>query len=93
MIDRSLYLPKAWIEDRQRCEKAGVPNGTEFYTKPQLARQMLQRAFQARLPIKWVTGDSVYGSDSRLRRWLENEQQAYVLAVSAKESVSIGWNT
>ncbi|MFC4544737.1 IS701 family transposase, partial [Paenactinomyces guangxiensis] len=47
----------------------------------------------ARLPIKWVTGDSVYGSDSRLRRWLENEQQAYVLAVSAKESVSIGWNT
>jgi hypothetical protein len=40
-----------------------------------------------------VTGDSVYGSDSRLRRCLVNEQQAYVLAVSAKESVSIGWNT
>jgi SRSO17 transposase len=93
LIDRSLYLPKAWIEDPQRCEKAGVPNDTEFYTKPQLARQMLQRAFQARLPIKWVTGDSVYGSDSRLRRWLESEQHAYVLAVSAKESVSIGWNT
>jgi SRSO17 transposase len=41
LIDRSLYLPKAWIEDPQRCEKAGVPNDTEFYTKPQLARQML----------------------------------------------------
>jgi SRSO17 transposase len=92
-IDRRLYLPKSWVEDPQRCQKAGVPSEVGFYTKPQLARQMLQHAFQARLPIKWVTADSVYGSDRRLRMWLEKEKQAYVLAVSAQESVCIGWET
>jgi SRSO17 transposase len=92
-IDRSLYLPKSWTEDRKRCQKAGVPDEVEFATKPQLARQMLHRAFQARLPIQWVTADSVYGSDRRLRMWLENKKQPYVLAVTAKESVCIGWKT
>lgn len=24
-IDRELYLPKSWTSDRQRCERAGVP--------------------------------------------------------------------
>jgi SRSO17 transposase len=90
-IDRKLYLPKSWAEDPHRCQKAGVPAEVGFCTKPQLARQMLQRAFQARLPIKWVTADSVYGSDRRLRMWLENRKQAYVLAVSAQESICIGW--
>ena len=66
---------------------------TGFATKPQLARQMLQHAFQAGLPVQWVTGDMVYGSDRRLRLWLEEQRQAYVLAVSAKESVCIGWKT
>jgi SRSO17 transposase len=92
-IDRSLYLPKSWTEDRQRCQKAGVPTHVGFATKPQLARQMLQRAFRARLPIKWITADCVYGSDRRLRMWLETERQAYVMAVSAQESVCIGWET
>jgi SRSO17 transposase len=54
---------------------------------------MLQCAFQARLPIKLVTADSVYVSNRRLRMWLEKEKQAYVLGVSAQESVCIGWET
>jgi len=32
-------------------------------------------------------GDSVYGDDRALRLWLEECKQAYVLAVSGKESV------
>ena len=39
----------------------------------------------------WVTGDSVYGDDRRLRTWLESHERAYVLAVSGKESVWLGW--
>ena len=93
LIDRRLYLPKSWTEDPPRCRKAGIPKETGFATKPQLARQMLQHAFQAGLPVQWVTGDTVYGSDRRLRLWLEEQRQAYVLAVSAKESVCIGWKT
>jgi SRSO17 transposase len=65
----------------------------DFAPNPQLARQMLQCAFQACLPIKLVTADSVYVSNHRLRMWLEKEKHAYALGVSAQESVCIGWET
>jgi Transposase len=45
------------------------------------------RAQQAR--AAWVTADSVYGDDRRLRIWLEAQEQAYVLAVSGKEYVNV----
>ncbi|SAL66932.1 hypothetical protein AWB65_06413 [Caballeronia humi] len=39
-IDRELYMPKAWTDDRVRCEAAGIPGSVEFATKPRLARSM-----------------------------------------------------
>ena len=47
LIDRELYLPKAWCEDRPRCIEARIPETKEFATKPAIAREMLQRAIQA----------------------------------------------
>lgn len=91
LFDRALYLPKEWTQDRARCTRAGIPMPPPFATKPALARAMLERAFQAGLPAAWVTGDSVYGDDRRLRVWLEEEERAYVLAVSGKEYVWQGW--
>jgi len=87
LLDRALYLPKAWTDDSARCAHAGVPAEQLFATKPQLARQLLQRAFEAGVPAAWVTGDSVYGDDRRLRVWLEEQDHAYVMAVSGKEYV------
>ena len=84
LIDRELYLPKEWIDDRARCRKAGIPDERVFATKPVLARQMLERAFEAGVMLAWVTGDSVYGDDRALRGVLEERKQAYVLAVSGK---------
>jgi SRSO17 transposase len=90
LLDRELYLPKEWTDDRERCRQAGIPADRPFATKPQLARQLLARAVAAGVPAKWVTGDSVYGDDRRLRLWLEALPQAYVLAVSGKEYVWLG---
>jgi SRSO17 transposase len=90
LLDRELYLPKAWTDDRERCRQAGIPEDRRFMTKPQLARQLLARAFTAGVPAKWVTGDSVYGDDRQLRGWLDARPQAYVLAVSGKEYVWLG---
>jgi SRSO17 transposase len=91
LLDRELYVPKEWTADRARCRQAGIPDERGLATKPQLACQLLARAFAAGLPAKWVTGDSVYGDDRRLRMWLEARPQAYVLAVSGKEYVWLGW--
>ncbi len=43
------------------------------------------------MPVRWITGDSIYGDDRRLRIWLEEQECAYVLGVSGKEYVWIGW--
>src|SRR5262249_43458223 len=55
--------------------------------KPQLAQQMLKRAFDAGIPGAWVTGESVYGDNRSLRLGLEAHDHAHVLAVSGKEYV------
>ena len=59
LLDRERYRPKEWTNDPERCQGAGMPARRPFATKPQLARQMLQRAFDAGVPTAWVTGDSV----------------------------------
>jgi SRSO17 transposase len=87
LVDRERYLPQEWTNARERCRQAGSPENRGFATKPQLARQMLARAFAASVPAKWVTGDCVYGDNRGLRGWLEARPQAYVLAVSGKEYV------
>jgi SRSO17 transposase len=85
VIDRELYLPQGWIDDPARCRAAGVPDQVGFATKPELARQMLDRALEAGVPAGWVTADEVYGGDPALRGWLETRQLPYVLAVKCTE--------
>src|SRR5512141_2158284 len=87
LIDRELYLPKEWSDDRERCRRAGIPDEQAFATKPALALQMLQRTFEAGITLAWVTGDSIYGDDRALRQWLESHHHPYVLAVSGKEAL------
>ena len=46
---------------------------------------MITRAVAAGVPFAWVTGDTVYGNDRKLRRWLEEQGRPYVLAVKSNE--------
>lgn len=85
LIDRELYLPKEWTDDRERCTAAAVPGAVAFATKPQLAQRMIERALTAGVPVSWVLGDEVYGNDRRLRIWLEQHERPHVLAVKATE--------
>jgi SRSO17 transposase len=82
LIDRELYLPESWVADPGRCAAAGIPEGTAFATKPELALRMIGRALDAGTPAGWVTGDEVYGADPGLRAGLEDRQVGYVLAVA-----------
>ena len=49
-LDRALSLPRSWTEDAERRQDAGVPETVAFATKPMLARQMLERAFDSGVP-------------------------------------------
>jgi len=85
LVDRELYLPQEWAEDRERRSEAGIPETVEFATKPELARRMIGRALDAGVAAAWVAADEVYGHDSKLRRFLEGRQMAYVLAVASDQ--------
>lgn len=89
-VDRELYLPREWAEDRDRRAEAGVPAEVEFATKPQLAKRMFERVFAAGIRPAWVTGDEVYGSDRALRTYLEGRRQSFVLGVRGNEYVLVG---
>jgi SRSO17 transposase len=87
LIDRELYIPKKWAEDRERCRAAGIADGVRFATKPELAEAMVSRAVKAGVPFKWVTGDEAYGGNPGLREFLEGEEIPYVLAVACNAMI------
>jgi len=89
LLDRELYLPKSWTQERARCREADVPASVGFATKPELAARMLWRSLDAGVRAAWVTGDTVYGSHRPLRAGLEARQQAYALAVTCQEHVEV----
>ena len=59
LLDRELYVPKAWADDAPRRKEAGVPAAIGFATKLVLARQMIDRALAAGVPARWVTADEI----------------------------------
>jgi len=85
LIDRELYLPASWTNDRERCEEAGVGVEVEFATKPVLAQRMLARVLDAGVEVGWFTADEAYGDNPGLREWLENNDLNYVMAVSCDQ--------
>ena len=87
MLDRELYLPQVWADDWERRREAGVPEDAVFRTKPQLAQLMLERALESGVPFTWFTGDEVYGSDRKLRLWLESEEIPHVMAIKSNEKL------
>nr|WP_198141555.1 IS701 family transposase [Micromonospora sp. ATCC 39149]QLK01739.1 IS701 family transposase [Micromonospora carbonacea]QLK01740.1 IS701 family transposase [Micromonospora carbonacea] len=87
LIDRQLYLPTSWTDDRDRCRAVGIRDEVEFATKVQMARQMLARALDAGVPVGWVTMDEAYGQSKYLRVWLEQRDVGYVVATRRNDDM------
>lgn len=89
-VDRALYLPKAWTSDPARRAEAGVPEGLVFRNKVELAEIMLERAFEAGVPARWVVADSFYGRLHSFRGWLEERGRPYAVMVPKTNTVPLG---
>ncbi|WP_395297261.1 IS701 family transposase [Kitasatospora hibisci] len=87
LIDRALYLPKSWTDDRERCRAAGIGDEVEFATKVQLARAMVRRAIDDGIPFRWVTADAGYGYSKGWRYELEQADVFHVVATTSHDTV------
>jgi SRSO17 transposase len=83
LVDKRLYLPRAWTDDSARCGAAGVPKAHQVYrAETELALAMLQQAqAQGDLTAAWVTGDDAFGKSPEFRDGVAALGFLYVLEV------------
>jgi SRSO17 transposase len=82
-----LYLPEEWCDDQERRRKAKIPGSVVFQTKPQLARELCERAAGWEIPAAPILADSAYGDDGKFRTGLHRRGLEYLVAVSAQIGV------
>jgi len=87
LMDRRLFLPEDWINDRQRRAEAGVPDCVVFRTKPELAAEMMRAAVEAGILFRWVGGDSIYGDSPTFVRTARELGKWYVVDTSSEARV------
>jgi SRSO17 transposase len=86
LLDFRLYLPEEWARDYDRRVKCGVPKGTAFKTRHQLALDMLLDKRDS-LPHGWVAGDDEMGRVAKFRADLREINERYLLAVPCNTSI------
>ncbi len=91
LIDRALYLPKAWADDAARRAAVHVLPEIKFATKPRLAVGMIERAIAAGVPFAWVAADSIYGV-GEIEMALRRAGKGYVLGVNSNAQFN-SWDT
>ncbi|BCK66467.1 hypothetical protein Srufu_004200 [Streptomyces libani subsp. rufus] len=87
LIDRRLYLPTSWMDDRERCQRAGIADEVSFATKVAMAKEMVRRAITDKIPFRWVTADAGYGYSKRWRFELEQADVFHVMATTRHDTV------
>jgi len=81
LVDRRLYLPQEWIDNKTRCDKAGIPQEHQVMkTRHEQALEMIAGRGK-KLPHKWIAGDDEMGKVPWFRRDLRTQNEPYLLAV------------
>ena len=81
LVDRRLFIPDVWIENKARCDKAGIPKQHQVKkTRHQQALEMINTRGK-KLPHKWIAGDDEMGKVPWFRRKLRAQNESYMFAV------------
>ena len=75
------WVPEEQVKDAAACVRMALPLDLEFLTKGRLAIEILKEARADGLIFDYICGDEVYGNCTKLREYLEEGKQAYVLRV------------
>ena len=77
-----LYLPKTWIEDPERLDKAGVPaEARRMLTKGPIALELIDQVRSEGMPGRLVVTDAGYGVSGPFRDGLDQRGLQYIVGV------------
>jgi SRSO17 transposase len=62
LLDADLYVPTSWDEDRERCDRAGIPERVVYRPKWLIALEQYSRLKSNGVVFDWLTFDEGYGS-------------------------------
>ena len=83
----ALYLPEEWCEEHERRARAKIPDEVEFKTKPELGKELIERAGEWDVKRAPILGDEAYGANTQLRGDLDDAGFQYVFSVDKTASV------
>jgi len=83
VVASDLYLPKCWDENRDRCNRAGIPEGITYRAKWQIAIEQIKRTMAQGLRFDYVTYDEEFGKVPEFVFELDNLGQKSIGEVPA----------
>ena len=87
-VDMRLYLPKRWIDDPARCEKAGIPDSARVPASKSGHALDIVRAARARgMRFEWVSVDAGYGKEPAFLRSLDDSNEVFAADVHRDQRV------
>jgi SRSO17 transposase len=88
LVDARLYLPQAWADDPERCERAAIPeNARDYRSKTALALEMVATAQRRGLRFGYVGVDGGYGKEPAFLYGLDALDCRFVADVHCHQSV------
>ena len=87
-VDMRLYLPKRWIDDAVRCDRAGVPpEARRLTSKSEHALDIVRQARGQGMRFEWVGVDAGYGKEPAFLRALDDMNEAFVADVHRTQRI------
>ena len=93
LIAARQWIPAEQISDPVTAITTALPLQLTFAIKGELAIDLLRDAFHDGVRLDFVTGDEVYGACTKLRAFLHERAQAYVLRIRATFLLTLGAGT
>ena len=76
------------------ASKAGVPEGIEFQTKPEIALEQMRQAMEQKVPVGVVLADAAYGNGTQFRTAVSELGLQYAVGIeSSTTSLGAGATT
>ena len=79
-VAADLFLPKEWVEDKERRAEVYVPLDVTYRTQPKIGTELVEQ-LASELPFAWVLADDEYGRTRAFRDKIRALSKSYVVDV------------